>query len=333
MATGIKAARKIQMGLESTQGTAVDPTTTWRGTGTIQDNREQVFPTEDIGILTGTDRSYFTRYEAQLSLDATEATYQQLPYLFEMGIKHAAASTDANGAAFVYDMPCATSDMTESTDLYTYTFVGGDNINVEGFAFGFAKSINLSGEAGGALMMSAEIIGRQVTTDEWGASVTIPTVEEILFSKGKFYIDAVAAMPIAEPTQVSNTLIGADVSINTGWQEVYTADGSLYFSFIKPTTPEVTLTVTMEYNASAVAEIAAWRAGTARVITLKFEGTTAATSYLTIQIAGKWDNFEKIGERDGNDIVVGTFRGRYNSTTGKMCYIVVHNDDADGVLP
>lgn len=331
MTTGIKAARKIQMGVESTQGTAVTPTTYWRGTGTIQDNREQVFPTEDIGILTGTDRSYFTRYEAQLSLDSTEATYQQLPYLFEMGIEHAAASTDANGSSFVYDFACASSDMTESTDMKTYTFVGGDNTEVEKFAFGFAKSISLSGEAGGALMMSAEIIGRQVSTGDW-AAVSVPSVEEILFSKGKFYIDNVAAMPIAAPTQITNTLISADISINTGWQEVYTADGSLFFSFIKPTTPEVTLTVTMEYNSSAVAEIAAWRAGTARVITLKFEGATAATNYLSIQMAGKWDNFEKIGERDGNDIVTGTFRARYNSTAGKMCYIVVHNDDADGVL-
>ena len=54
MAAGIKACRKIQLGKETTQGTKVNADIVWRGTGAIQDNLEQVFPVEDIGILTGT---------------------------------------------------------------------------------------------------------------------------------------------------------------------------------------------------------------------------------------------------------------------------------------
>ena len=50
---GVKALRKVQLGLESTKGTAVAATALWRGTGTIEDKREVVFPDEDIGYLSG----------------------------------------------------------------------------------------------------------------------------------------------------------------------------------------------------------------------------------------------------------------------------------------
>lgn len=319
---GIKAYRKLQMGPESTAGTTTDATSIWRGTGTIQDNLMTVFPTEDIGILTGVDRSYISRYEAQLSLDQTEATFQQLPYLFEMGMYSTTSTTDANGYLYTYTMPTATSDAKASTDLGTYQWEGGDNQQCESFNYGFVRSFNLSGEAGGALMMSAEIIGRQVATDTFTASLSIPTVQEILFSKGKLYIDAVKEWPAT--TQKSNTLLAMDLSVNTGWTPVYTADGNLYFSFVKQVQPEVTLTLTFEHDSTAVAEIAAWRAGTPRLIRISFDGTTTAY-YLYLDLAGKWDNFEKIGERDGNDIVVGTLRARYNSTVTGMFRAIIGN--------
>jgi len=320
---GIKAARKIQLGKETTQGSEAKATTVWRGTGTIQDNLTTVFPTEDVGILVGTDRSYIPKVEASLTLDQTEATYQQLPYLFEMGIKHVTPTTDAGGSIYTYTFPYATTDMTASTDLQTFTVEVGDNQQEEQFLFGFARSITLSGSAGQALMMSAEIVGRQVTTGTFTTSVAIPTVEEILFSKGKLYIDEAGTYPAT--TEKSNTLLAMDLSINTGWIPVYTADGNLYFSFVKPTMPEVTCTLTFEHNATSVAEIAAWRAGTARSIKIYFTGVTAGTSNLSLNMSGKWDNFEKLGEQDGNDIVTGTFRCRYNSSNAGFFQAIVEN--------
>lgn len=320
---GIKAARKIQLGKETTQGSEATATAVWRGTGTIQDNLTTVFPTEDVGILVGTDRSYIPKVEASLTLDQTEATYQQLPYLFEMGIKHVTPTTDAGGSIYTYTFPYATTDMTASTDLQTFTVEAGDNQQEEQFLFGFARSITLSGSAGQALMMSAEIVGRQVATGTFTTSVAIPTVEEILFSKGKLYIDAAGTYPAT--TEKSNTLLAMDLSINTGWIPVYAADGNLYFSFVKPTMPEVTCTITFEHNATSVAEIAAWRAGTARSIKIYFTGVTAGTSNLSLNMSGKWDNFEKLGEQDGNDIVTGTFRCRYNSSNAGFFQAIVEN--------
>jgi len=319
---GIKAYRRLQMGPETTEGTAVPATSYWRGIGTIQDNLETVFPQEDIGILPGTDRQYIPRVEALLTLENTEATYEQLPYLFEMGVESVSPTTDANGSIYTYTMPIASSDINTSTDLGTYTWEGGDNQQAEEFAYGFCRSFNLSGDAGQALMMNAEIVGRQVSTTDFTADLTIPTVEEILFSKGALYIDGTDTYP--STTQASNTLLSMNLAVNTGWTPVYTADGNLYFSFVKQAMPEVTLSITFEHDATSVAEIAAWRAGTARSISIEFTGSSDA-KYLKLRLVGKWDNFEQIGERDGNDVVTGNFRARYNSTAGAFFSAIIGN--------
>lgn len=172
-------------------------------------------------------------------------------------------------------------------------------------------------------MMSAEIVGRQVGTTDFTTGLSIPDVEEILFSKGKLYISDVSGYPSTD--LISNEFLSMDLSINTGWTPVYTADGSIYFSFVKLTQPEVILQITFEHNTNAIAEKANWRAGTARVIRLEFDGS-AATKELLIDIVGKWESFEALGERDGNDIVTGVFRGRYNATAAHFFDVVVRNN-------
>ena len=303
---GIKALRRLQYGAEDTAGTAVPATSYWRGIGTIQDNRETVFPPEDVGILTGTDRTYVPRVEALLSLENTEATFEQLPVIFNSGIRQVGTSGE-------WDLAFSSTDALETTDLGTHTWEGGDNQQAERFAFGFCPSFNLTGEAGQALMVNAEIVGRQVATHTFTASLSIPAVEEILFSRGTLNIHA-SNFPSTDA--VSNTLISMNLAVNTGWTQVYTASGNVYFSFVKQQMPEVIWSMTYEHNASAVAEIAAWRAETARSISVVFPGT--GSKALTLAAGGKWDNFEKIGERDGNDIVTGNFRARYNATIANV---------------
>lgn len=325
--TGIKAARKIQFGQEASasQGTKVDATTVWRGIGTIKDNMVTVFPTEDIGILTGTDRTYIPKTEAGLTLEQTEATFELLPYLFEMGIEHATPTTDADSAGvYTYNITCPSTDIKSSTDLQVFTVEAGDNEGEEEFAFGYATSISISGSAGNALMCGAEIVGREVAPGTFTAAVAVPTVNEILFSKATLNLDTTATYPAT--TAVSKTLLSMDISIKTPWRHVYSADGQIYFSFIKPATPEVTMQVTFEHNSDSIAEKVFWKAGTARSISVSFAGATGNT--FVASMVGKWDNFDKIGEQDGNDVVTGTFRARYNSTATAMARFVVQNGNA-----
>lgn len=334
MSNGIKALRQIQMSRETTQGSPTASFTVWRGTGALEDTRETVFPEEDIGIFGGVDRQYFAWLGSRLELEETEATFEQLPHILDAGIALAAPTTDASSAFIrTYTFPIAADSTKSSSDLQTYSFKCGDNNEVEKFSFGFVTEFNLSGVAKESLKMSATFEGRETTTDSGFAAVSIPAVEEILFGKGRLYIDEVSTD--FGTTEISQTLLGMELNITTGWQAVFSADGRSDFSFIKQVRPEITLDVTFEHNGNASAEKTKRRSGTARLIQLKFTGaglttTDASAPYdtktLLIRLAGKWDTFEKLDEQDGNDVIKATFRARYNATANAFAQLIVVNE-------
>lgn len=313
---GIKALRKIQLGRETTAGNAVVATTIYRGKGTLEDQQEIAFAEEDIGYLSGVDRTYSPKDGAALSMESVEATFEQLPHILEAGIKTATPAQDGAGSGYIYSYEFPT---TAANTIKTYTIEGGDNQAVEEIEYAYVSSFTLVGEAGAAWMMTAEWIGRQVLTSAFTGSLSLPAVEEILFQKTKLYIDNVSGA--FGGTLKSNTLLGATLNVTTGLIPKFTADGELYFSFVQTTSPEVTLDITFEHDGTAVAEKANRKAETPRLIRLLAEGstfTTAGTTYskktMIIDLAGKWETFEKIGEQDGNDIVSGVFRSRRNAT-------------------
>lgn len=134
---GAKALRKIQLGRETTAGTAVAATTVWRGLGTIEDQRETVFPEEDVGYLGGLDRNYIPVLEAGLTMDPVPATFEQLPHILEAGVKTATPSQDGtagSGYSYTYTLPT-----TSKNTLKTYTIEGGDDQQAEEMEYSFVE--------------------------------------------------------------------------------------------------------------------------------------------------------------------------------------------------
>lgn len=325
--SGIKALRKIQLGREVTPGTIVAATTIWRGLGTIEDQREPVIPDEDVGFLSGVDRSYIAQIGGGLSLESVEATFEQIPHIFEMGIKTVTPTADGSGSGkiYTYDFPT-----TAANTIKTYTVEGGDNQQAEVMEYTHASEFTLEGDGGGAWMISGELVGRQVANQNFTASVALPTVEDILFLKSKLYIDAIGGT--WGTTLKSNTLLAASLNYKTGLLPKFTAEGNLYFAFVQTTPPEVTLSITFEHDATATAEKDNWRNQTARLIRLISTGSafqTAGTTYsnktMAIDLAGKWTSFKAIGDRDGNDIIEAEFVSRYDPTAAKFGRIIVVN--------
>lgn len=104
---GIKALRRLQIGKETVAGTAVAATTIWRGVGTLEDQQKVEWPVEDIGYVSGVDRTYVPQLLGALSMDSIPATYEQLPYLLEASIKDctpAADGTGGTGYKYVYTL-------------------------------------------------------------------------------------------------------------------------------------------------------------------------------------------------------------------------------------
>lgn len=325
---GVRALRKIQLGVESAKGTAVAATALWRGQGVIEDQTEVMFPEEDIGYLSGIDRSYIPRNLAAITFEQTPATFEQLGYVLDAGVKTVSGVQDGAGSDYTYTYTFPTS---AANSIKTYTIEGGDDQQAEEIEFAFVKSFTLAGAAGEAWTVTADWAGRQVSTASFTGSISVPTVEEILFQKGKLYIDAIGGT--IGSTQKSSTLLNAELAVTTGWQEYFTADGNLYFTGHKSTKPEVLLTLTFEHDGTSVAEKANWLAETARLIRILVEGSTVSTpgttyskKTLIIDLAGKWERFEALDEQDGNDIVTGRFRAAYDPTSASFAEIVVVNE-------
>ncbi len=328
MAFGVKKLRRLQFGAESSAGTPVAATTYWRGTGTIEDSREVIHRNEDVGYLADVDNGYIPVTGALLALDDTEATFEQLPYLGLMGIDGTVTgSRDGTGDAYIYAFTFAT---TTAKTPKTFTWEGGDNEGEEEFAYGYASDFHLAGAPKEAWMMGATIEGRTVAPSTYTGSLSLPTVEEILFTKSTLAIDAVGGTLGA--TVVSQTLLGFDAKVKPGFQQVWTGNGETYFDFLKQAAPEIELDITFEHNDSAVAEKAAWRARTPRKLRLKATGSTfanAGTTYsvktVMLDLAGYWSKFAKLDEQDGNDVVTGTFKATYNATASLYAVLTVVN--------
>lgn len=325
---GIVPLQKLQIGRETTAGTAVAATTIWRGKAAMIEDSLQVVPVdEQIGLLSGTDRTYIPFTEGKVSMPATEASFEQLPHILEAGIKTATPAQDGVGSGYVYTYAFPT---TSKNTLKTYTLEAGDDQQEEELAYAFVEKFTLEGKSKEAVMVSADWIGQAVAPSSF-TSLNLATVETLLFQKTKLYIDAVGGT--LGSTQVSNTMLGFKLDVTTGWHTKYTGDGTLNYSFIEAGMPEVLLEMTWEHNSSAVTEKANWRAQTARQIQLKIEGGalgTPGTSYtyktLKINLAGKWEKFSVLGNQDGNSIVTATLRAKYNSTAALFGSLIVVNE-------
>lgn len=328
MAYGIKALRKLQFGKEVTAGTKVAATTIWRGEGTLEDNRTVVFPVEDVGMVSPTDRNYTPALHGKLTLVNTPATFEQILYILEAGVKAITSGVaDGVGSGFLYNYTMPT---TSQNTIKTLTVQGGDNQEAEVMEYCFVTDFELSGKAGEAVMMTANLEGRQIALQSFTGALSVPTVEEILCSKGKLYIDAVGGT--LGSTQVTGEVLEFSYKVKTGLIAVFTADGSLYFTFAKGTRPEVTLELTLEHSTNASAQKVLWRAGTARQMRFIFEGSTLTTSStyvyktLRIDLAGKYESVSALDDQDGDNIVKFVFRGGYNSSAALFNNILVVNE-------
>lgn len=330
-----KSLRAIQYGVETTSGTEASATTIWRGVGGFDDQLtyNDLGSQEDVGLYVPTDRSNISKTLGQMDFDDTFATYEQLPIILSAGVENIIAGV-ADGAGsdytYQYDFP-----VTTASTIKTYTMeMEYSALQEYQMLYSFVRNFSLKGVPGEKLMVSSTWNGRQIATGTKTASLSIPAVEEIDFSKGKLYIDA--ATGTIGTTVVSNAFYGMDFSVDTGWMPLFTADGEIYFSnhVFNRDNLNANLGITFQFAAGAMAQLVNWRAETAQQIKVIFEGsafTTAGTTYsnhtLILNCAGKWDRFDKIGEADGNDIIDGNFKVSYNSSADvSFAQLIVVNE-------
>lgn len=336
MTEGIPALSRTQIGLETSAGATTDtPTTIWRGMGMLKDDLVVSHKKEKIGIFGGTSGdSYIPATGGSITLDG-EATFEQLGYIFQTGILHAVPTTDTSSAKlWSWAVQQGDSDPHATTDLDTFVIETGDNVQAEIAHYGFVKDFTLSGKAGEALMISANVETRAPATTSFTSSLSIPTVETILFSLGSIYIDP--STDTIGSTVKSSSLLDMSLKVSTGWKSVKSKDNRTDFSFIKRTDDASTMDITFEHNSIAVSEKSAWRNKSERAIRLTFlgsaltttdAGATYDTKALVIDMYGTWDNFGAAGleEADADNVYKGTFRISYcAAAAAKLKFLIVN---------
>lgn len=238
---GIRSLRRIQLAKEATAGTQVNATTIWRGEGTLKDDTNVVHPVEDIGIVLPTDRVYVPFVGGTLALSETPATFEQLPYLCEMGIKGVASGVaDGGGSGFVYTY---TLPQTTKNTINNYSVEAGDDQQMERTGYAYCESFKVSGKINAAIMMSAVIKTRQVANNPYTAATIASTSTTSLSdsANGFGFLPTGGGRFIISGTTVS--------AINTQQYYSYTAGTTATITGIAPafsTTFTVGSTITLE---------------------------------------------------------------------------------------
>jgi hypothetical protein len=338
MPTGVEYMQKTQLGLEAATaaGSAVVASAIWRGPAwKITDTRETIYPDENIAILSKyTDRTYIPFVGAEIEQPETEATFEQLGYILGAGVKGAveavadsASAGSPTGKIYTYSF-----STTAQVNPDTRTIEAGDDNQAYEAEYAFVRSFQISGAPKEALKVKSSWIGRQSSKCSFTNSISLPTVEEIMFTKGLLYINDSGGT--IGGTIVSSTLYGFELDVeDTGFIPKWAPNGQLYFDSHKQKAVEALLRVTFEHNASATAEIDKWKAGSGRLVRLIFTGSalTTAGAYtnktLIIDAYGLWQSFGPLNPVDGNNTVEGVLRFGYSSTdTPTSGRIIVVNE-------
>lgn len=349
MAIGVKAARRIQFGVETTNGTAVTATARmpWNG-GLLDDAREVKNIDQLIGVFDGTDRSVISLITGALDVAETPLTPEQFPYLLACGLggplTGSADGTGSTGYRYATTIPWDASSPPANRSV---TVEAGDNHEVEKLNYGKFIKIVVKGSHKETVMMSGSMIGQQVSL--LGSSFTSTSVpaapNDLIFAGSRIYLDAVGGT--IGTTQVNDQLLGYEVTLDMSWVPKQAGNGAPdtpTWSYVVFTGVKVGVKLTFEKGTNAdtgiinqTNGIKSWfRSRTPRLMRLDVLGQaygTAGTGTLFNGRRGvRFDMpilFTKVppaDDEDGNATVTVEAESRYNATFGSRGTITVANE-------
>jgi len=325
---GATVLRKIQFGKEGTAGTATAATTVmaWPAGATLNDERELVLYDQAIGQAMPVAGSYQPSMMATVEVPDTPATFEQLPYWFEGGIRKVTTPTaDTGGSGQIYSYAYAN---TAAPTIRTFTIEGASGQQEREMYYSFVEEFSISAASNEAWMISGRWRGRAATDGTVTAAQVVPaTNERILFNKTSFYCTQTSI----GGTAMTATLLGFTINVPTGHRAVTTADGTNQFTttvWAPDTAPagQITGELIVRHNANGEALYdAAVVPGTTRKLRLQSVGATLTTAgssytYKTVRIDGviEFTEIPNLDERDSEDTYALPFRFVDGGITGGL---------------
>lgn len=314
---------KLQLGRESTAGTAVAATDIWRGPfGDILDDRQRQIAEENVGLLVNAERSYDTRIGAMLTMPSTELTFEQVLHILEAGIKTATPVDNTGDYTYSYPFPTGATP----NAIKTYTIEAGNAYatgDVREMPYAFVEGFTLSGQEGEAWMMTANWRGQRVIESSFTGALSLQSVEEAIFNNTLLYIDASGGT--IGSTQKAGVLVAASIEVDTGIRIVPVGDGNLYYTAHKFHRPSLNFTLTMELESGNIfkTERDAFEADSIRLLRLSCDGT--ANRNLTVDISAKYDSVPGYQDSDGNTTIQIAGHAAYSSADSLFAQFDVTN--------
>lgn len=344
MAIGIKAARRLQFGIESTNGTGVAATARmrWNG-GMLDDQRELKFPEELVGLYGGTDRSLIAKVTGALDIAETPLTPEQLPYLLASlyggPVTGAADGTGSSGYRYVTTIPTLPSSPPTNR---SHTVEGGDNNEVERLTYGKCVKLTVKGAGEAECTMAGSMIGQQVARYATGfASVSLVDTNDLIFAGSKLYLDAIGGT--IGTTAIANQFLGFELTFEGLWVPKYTGEGTTsapVWSFVVYTGHKITGKLTLEHDTGADGNTglkSLFRAQTPRLMRIDCLGQSYATAGSGTLFTGgrrgvrfdlpiKVTKAPPLDDMSGNSTISFEFESRYNATAATAGTITVCNE-------
>lgn len=244
-----------------------------------------------------------------------DVTFEEMPMLFGSAVKGGVAGVllDTSAYTYAYPAPLTASPACDTRIFEMYD--GGQCYQGLGMV---CKSFMLSGQAGSEAMVrySSQWIGKKVETATVTGALGNRTVEALPANMMKLYIDALGGT--VGTTIKADTLISWSINYDSGAHLKQFQTGDTLPSALGYAKPAVTFSLTAEFNATGIAEVAAFLAGTGRLIRLEGLGSLAgaATAYRTFraELAVQHLTIDDLyGDRDGNTTVTLSGAVRYDS--------------------
>ena len=302
MAQGLMAFRKIQIGKETTRGTAVAATEKMTGALTMQDTRVIETPEVESGGLSKLvdGMAFQAGLGAQMEFTGP-ASYERMIQWLEMGVKGGVTGAVQTSLAYLWTYkPSVTADPAQSA----YTFEYGDDLQAYEAEYCMPSELELTGAPDQSLQFKASLFGRQVSEVSFTGSLTFPTFTPIKFNQAKVYVDGTWAN--LGTTELANSLLGFTWKLPTGLAPFKAADGNDYFATHVQGKRQMELELFLAFNTAVSGEMSKFRDQSTRAVRLQFTGALIETGHnfqLTLDMLGVMVDWSPLGEHDGGDAV------------------------------
>lgn len=313
--------RKIQLGKETTWGTAVTPTVELRGLNDAEGELNPAVETkEEVGRFTASIIKQRIP-EATLSFEM-DVSYQHVLYPLVMAFGEPTPS-GSGPYTWTFNAPYSSPSSPKSFTA-RYGMPTAEVYTIPGL---IANKIVITGRANEDVTLQFDGLARTMATATGFETLTEEDVEYIAIGDGKFYLDAWNGT--MKTTAVNGTLIEFELSIDLARHTKCFISANTQPEAFGEDAWEIGLRMVYEWNSYSKALFDSLLTSLVqRQICVSFgKGTGASERLFEIQMpAILTDTVTLFSDRDGNATVEMNWKALYHATLGTQLKIVVKNN-------